>query len=60
MVTRPGRLDGKVAIVTRAGSTPGPGIGTGKATAIVLAREGARVLFADLHPERVEETPLHD
>src|SRR5205814_4912001 len=38
------------------GSTPGPGIGTGKATAVVLAREGASVLLADLHPERAEIT----
>ena len=38
-----GRVEGKVAIVTGAGSTPGPGVGTGKATAIVLAREGANV-----------------
>ena len=30
-----GRLAGKVAIVTGAGSTPGPGVGTGRATAIV-------------------------
>ncbi len=49
-------MEGKVAIVTGAGSTPGPGVGTGKATAIVLAREGARVLLVDLHPERAEET----
>ena len=42
--------------MTGAGSTPGPGVGTGKATAIVLAREGARVLLADIHPERAEET----
>jgi hypothetical protein len=42
-ISRPGRLEGKVAIVTGAGSTPGPGIGTGKATAVVLAREGASV-----------------
>jgi NAD(P)-dependent dehydrogenase (short-subunit alcohol dehydrogenase family) len=56
MVERPGRVDGKVAIVTGAGSTPGPGVGTGKATAVVLAREGARVLLVDLHPERAEET----
>jgi NAD(P)-dependent dehydrogenase (short-subunit alcohol dehydrogenase family) len=53
---RKGRVEGKVAIVTGAGSTPGPGIGTGKASAVVLAREGARVLLADLHPERAEET----
>jgi NAD(P)-dependent dehydrogenase (short-subunit alcohol dehydrogenase family) len=44
-----------VAIVTGAGSTPGPGIGTGKATAVVLAREGASVLLVDLYPERARE-----
>jgi NAD(P)-dependent dehydrogenase (short-subunit alcohol dehydrogenase family) len=42
--------------VTGAGSTPGPSIGTGKATSIVLAREGASVLLVDLHPERADET----
>lgn len=51
-----GRLENKVAIVTGAGSTPGPGIGTGKASAICLAREGASVLLVDLFPERAEET----
>ena len=56
MVNRPGRVEGKVAIVTGAGSTPGPGIGTGKASAVVLAREGASVLLVDLHPDRAEET----
>ena len=56
MTTRPGRVEGKVAIVTGAGSTPGPGIGTGKASSVVLAREGARVLLVDLYPDRAEET----
>ncbi|WP_426574475.1 SDR family NAD(P)-dependent oxidoreductase [Aquihabitans sp. McL0605] len=56
MSERAGRVEGKVAIVTGAGSTPGAGIGTGKATAVQLAREGASVLLADLHPERAEET----
>jgi NAD(P)-dependent dehydrogenase (short-subunit alcohol dehydrogenase family) len=56
MVERAGRVEGKVAIVTGAGSTPGPGIGTGKASAIVLGREGASVLCVDLFPERAEET----
>jgi NAD(P)-dependent dehydrogenase (short-subunit alcohol dehydrogenase family) len=56
MAEREGRLKGKVAIVTGAGSMPGPGIGTGKAIAVVMAREGARVLLVDLHPERAEET----
>lgn len=54
--TRRGRVEGKVAIVTGAGSTPGAGIGTGKATAVVLAREGAQVLLVDLHAERAELT----
>lgn len=52
---RPGRLQGKVAIVTGAGSR-GPGVGNGKATAILFAREGARVLCVDAVPERAEET----
>jgi NAD(P)-dependent dehydrogenase (short-subunit alcohol dehydrogenase family) len=56
MVERAGRLEGKAAVVTGAGSTPGPGVGTGKATAVVFAREGASVLLVDLHPERAEET----
>ncbi|MEV5650585.1 SDR family NAD(P)-dependent oxidoreductase [Nocardia sp. NPDC052254] len=56
MVERPGRVDGKVAIVTGAGSTPGPGIGTGKATAVALAREGASVLLVDRYAERAEQT----
>ena len=56
MVERAGRVEGKVAIVTGAGSTPGPGIGTGKASAVVLAREGASVLLVDLFPARADET----
>jgi NAD(P)-dependent dehydrogenase (short-subunit alcohol dehydrogenase family) len=56
MVERAGRVEGKVAIVTGAGSTPGDGIGTGKASAVVLAREGASVLCVDLFAERAEET----
>ena len=35
------RLAGKIAIVTGAGSR-GPGVGNGKAAAILMAREGAR------------------
>jgi NAD(P)-dependent dehydrogenase (short-subunit alcohol dehydrogenase family) len=56
MGERRGRVEGKVAIVTGAGSTPGPGIGTGKASAVVLAREGASVLLVDLVPDHAEET----
>ncbi|WP_018501723.1 SDR family NAD(P)-dependent oxidoreductase [Parafrankia discariae] len=51
-----GRVEGKVAIVTGAGSTPGDGMGTGKASAVMLAREGASVLLVDLRPERAELT----
>src|SRR5215510_4131381 len=49
------RLAGKVAIVAGAGSR-GPGLGNGKATAILFAREGARVLCVDRARERAEET----
>jgi NAD(P)-dependent dehydrogenase (short-subunit alcohol dehydrogenase family) len=51
----PGRLHGKVAVVTGAGSR-GPGVGNGKAAAILFAREGARVLCVDAKPENAEET----
>jgi NAD(P)-dependent dehydrogenase (short-subunit alcohol dehydrogenase family) len=49
------RLATKVAIVTGAGSR-GPGVGNGKAAAILFAREGARVLCVDQAKERAEET----
>ena len=45
-----GRVDGKVAIVTGAGS------GIGRAGAIALAREGARLVATDLVLSAVEET----
>jgi NAD(P)-dependent dehydrogenase (short-subunit alcohol dehydrogenase family) len=54
-VVAPGRLAGKVAIVTGAGSR-GAGLGNGKATAILFAREGARVLCVDAVAARAEET----
>ena len=41
-----GRLNGRVAIVTGAGSQT-EGIGNGRATAVLFAREGARVLLVD-------------
>ena len=44
-----------MAIVTGAGSS-GPGIGNGKATAVLFAREGAKVLLVDREEERVQET----
>jgi NAD(P)-dependent dehydrogenase (short-subunit alcohol dehydrogenase family) len=50
-----GRLAGKVAIVTGAGSR-GAGVGNGKAAAILFAREGANVLCVDFVKERADET----
>jgi NAD(P)-dependent dehydrogenase (short-subunit alcohol dehydrogenase family) len=48
-------LEGKIAIVTGAGSV-GEGIGNGKATAILFAREGAKVVLVDRNPGAAEET----
>ena len=50
------RLQGKVAIVVGAGQTPGDTIGNGRATAILFAREGARVLAVDKNLDSAEET----
>ena len=41
------RLEDKVAVVVGAGQTPGDTIGNGRATAILFAREGARVMCVD-------------
>ena len=49
------RLAGKVAIVAGAGAS-GAVIGNGQATAILFAREGARVLCADAVEERARVT----
>ncbi len=50
------RLEGKTAIVVGAGQTPGETIGNGRATAILFAREGARVLLVDRQRASAEET----
>lgn len=49
------RLNEKVALVSGAGSV-GPGWGNGRATAALLARQGARVFAVDRNPEALEET----
>ena len=45
-----GRLDGKVALITGAGS------GMGRAATQAFVREGARIVAADLNPKGVEQT----
>ena len=49
------RLQGKVAIVAGAGSIR-PGMGNGKATAILFAREGAKIVAVDRNLDAAEET----
>jgi NAD(P)-dependent dehydrogenase (short-subunit alcohol dehydrogenase family) len=49
------RLAGKVCVVTGAGSR-GPGIGNGRAMAIVFARQGAHVVLVDRRLGRADET----
>ncbi len=52
----PGRVDGKVALVIGGGQTPGATIGNGRATALLLAREGARVMVGDMDAARAADT----
>lgn len=55
MAERKLRLEGKAAIVTGAGSS-GEIMGNGKATAILFAREGAKVLLVDNQEGRAAQT----
>ncbi len=60
-MTRLGRLAGKVAVVVGAGQSQGSGpdddtIGNGRATALLFAREGAKVLAVDRRLDSAQET----
>lgn len=49
-------LEGRVAIVVGAGQTPGSTIGNGRATSLLLARDGARIVAVDRDLASAEET----
>ena len=49
-MSKQGRLEGKVAVITGASS------GIGKATSLLFAKEGAKVIIAGRNKERLEET----
>lgn len=51
----PGRLENKIALVFGAGSV-GEGWGNGKASAVLYAREGAKVACVDINAEAAERT----
>ena len=51
----PGRVEGKVALVVGAGCV-GPGWGNGRASAVLFAREGAKVFAVDKELDSMTET----
>jgi NAD(P)-dependent dehydrogenase (short-subunit alcohol dehydrogenase family) len=51
----PGRVAGKVALITGAGCI-GPGWGNGRAAAVLFAREGAKVFAVDKDADAMTET----
>jgi NAD(P)-dependent dehydrogenase (short-subunit alcohol dehydrogenase family) len=50
------RLADRIAIVVGAGQGPGEGLGNGRATTLVYAREGAKVLAVDIDLKSAQET----
>ena len=51
-----GRLDGKRVVLIGAGQARGPSIGIGRATSLLFAREGARLMLVDRDTDAAEET----
>lgn len=52
-------MQDKIAIITGAGSI-GPGWGNGKATSVLFAREGAKILACDINLDPVPENLFRD
>ena len=50
------RLEGKVAVVSGAGTYGGSGVGNGAAAAILFAREGAKIVLVDAEQQWAEAT----
>lgn len=50
------RVDGKIALVFGGGQTEGQALGNGRATCLVLAREGAQVIVVDRDLASAQET----
>lgn len=50
------RLKDKVAIVVGAGQSPGDTIGNGRATALLFAREGAKLMLVDRRLDSAQDT----
>ena len=51
-----GRLHGKRVVLVGAGQSPGATMGIGRATALLFAKEGARLLLVDREPAGAAET----
>src|SRR5580698_7148606 len=56
MPTVKGRLEDKTAVVVGGGQTPGETLGNGRATALLFAQAGARVLVVDQNAQSAAET----
>ena len=51
-----GKLAGRIAIVFGAGQTPGESVGNGRATSVLFAREGAKVVAVDRSQDAADAT----